>query len=181
MVRVHVWRRNLSIPAAWYGHAALSLGPDPAAPALYISYWPGPRRGEAQSRKSAKKHARGREGRGSESLLEDNVHLENGPDHELDISGLNEDAMAGFWNAVRSGTDTRFDLVEHNCSTVAGGALMRGWEEAEPTSFRDALKLLRWLSPGNLMALTLAELSSDTIWYPRQVLRLAEAIQRVTR
>lgn len=180
MVRVHVWRGVLFDDKTWTGHAALSAGKDLANPSLYISYWP-KKGGDQRPGKKGRKLTRSRAGTYQEALADDVTEMGAPPSNTVDIAGLAEAAMTAFWREVLTGEDKRFKLAGHNCSTVVAGALKRGYVESlDRASFGELVKVVRWLDPSNAVALGLADMSSDTIWYPRQVLRYAEALRRVT-
>jgi hypothetical protein len=171
-VDVRVWLGAWRRPDAWTGHSSLSI-----EPALYISYWPGRSESRAYPRKK-KSVFRERPQGWSDSIDADITKLGR-PSHIVRIDNLNEKSIEKFWSDIKAGNG-KFNLLEHNCSTVVANALQTGYTEAmESGRFGTIAKQVRWLAPSNYLAFALASFSNESIWYPSQVLRLARSLARV--
>jgi hypothetical protein len=152
MLSVYVWTfRGKS--EAW-GHAALQVGQ------TYISWWP-EKPGQVPSGLHRNIYAshpfRNR------SYAEDVAAEERVPDHVVNIDGLDEAAIKGWWQTlglVKDGVQYHgpmqpWDTLRRNCSTVVAQALRQGGGD----------KYASWASVWNF------------VWTPADVLRYARSIQ----
>jgi hypothetical protein len=133
-VYVNIWLGALRNPDDWTGHTSLAINSE-----WYISSWPG-------ITSSRKKSLGDRPNRWRLSLDDDISKLGRQPDHRIIIHNLDEKAIMRYWDDIYFGT--RFNLINHNCSTVVAHALQVGSGQRPTGSF----------------------------WYPTQVMRLARRL-----
>ena len=172
---VYVWLGAWRRPGAtsWTGHSALSLDSG-----LYISYWPS----KSESFGSLSRRVKILQWRPHRFSLSIDVDIRKlgRPDHTVAIKNLEEKSIERFWLKVKNGERRQFHSLDHNCSTVVARALGRGHSDALRELKRATLiKQIRWLGPSNYFAMVAASISTDTLWYPSQVLRYARALAKV--
>ncbi len=119
MVKVHVWNFRGSSEA--WGHASMHVG------AVYISWWP---EGEDRDYKKGDKKSGFKPVYSVEHIHDrtfeaDVADEEQKPDHDFEITGLDEQRILAWWKKFNvPGRD--WTTLGQNCSTTVGRALMIG-------------------------------------------------------
>lgn len=137
MVTVYVWMPKLNDEGSKWtfgfglnvGHAAMLVETD-GGRRYYISWWPDEARLGNVSPIRNRRQIRDEESEGA------------GADHTIEIGGMDENAIADWWegyglgggnrhsNEVRQGPLPAYNLIVQNCSTIVGMGLNIGMDNA---------------------------------------------------
>lgn len=160
---VHVW--SMTADNGYVGHVSLTVA------GKYMSFWPS----EAGGKKDVKVNVT-HTPRYPDSYRFD-CRLEGGPcDREIHLEGLDERAMCDAWNAFVT-SQTRYNIVRNNCSTVAAAILAVG-SGVQPT-FVSQVPIDNYVQDiASRLALRIRFFGSMiSMWTPDAVGRYAEQIR----
>lgn len=110
-VKILVWRGQPNIP----GHVSMDMD------GVYVSYWPGGGGGGAKDFKVGETH----QPMFPSEYRADRRLERRQCDDEVEIEGLDTKRMIDTWNDFLQ-NPVRYNMVEHNCSTVVAGLLEVG-------------------------------------------------------
>ncbi len=164
-VTLYVWKLRPDNP----GHVSLQMG------SAYASYWPS----DAAGKKDVK-IGQSHEAAFPSSYAVDS-RLERKPcEEQRTLAGLDVSAMIEAWSQFRA-TPRRYNMVEHNCSTVIASLLEMG-SGVKPSFVSSVAIDDHATSVAQRLFLRVRFFSSSIrMWTPDAVLRYADEIKRQVR
>jgi hypothetical protein len=162
-VIVYVWLPN----EGRVGHTSMQIGPS-----TYVSFWPASAAG-----KKDVKIGESHEAAYPSSYSEDQK-LEGGrADDEITLGGLDEARMIQSWNELKERNE-RYNLKEHNCSTVVASLLESG--SGQKPSDRPRVNIDDYVSslPARLLFRMIFFRHTLEMWSPAAVRDYAYEIRR---
>lgn len=161
-VKLYVWRARPDNP----GHVSMDVN------GVYVSYWPAGAAGKKDF-KIGESHEPGfPSGYRTDRRLEGRQH-----DDEVVIDGLDTQRLIDSWNDFRQ-NPVRYNMLEHNCSTVVASLLESG--SGIPPSFTPRMRVDDHVD--NLLMRFLFRLrflsAHIDMWTPDAVLRYANELKQ---
>jgi hypothetical protein len=165
IVTVNVWKLRRDNP----GHVSLQIG------SVYMSYWPSDAAGKKDVKLGQTHDVSFPRSYATDARIEGQQ-----PDEKRNLSGLASDHMIEAWEQFKR-DPRRYNMVEHNCSTVIAGLLEIG--SGIKPSFVSAVPIDDHVSNwAQRLFLRVRFLSSSIrMWTPDAVLRYADEIGRQAR